>query len=332
MSPVRTKRSSGWTGGVGNRDGIGSIGGSTADRHVLLGGFSSMIRIGIVGCGRILAAHLRGYRLLRQAGDRDFHVAALCSRRERDVWSFVRRGEGPPQLPPCSNIPGDPLTIGDEYLSDFQDTSDVEIYSDYRTMIERGKVDAVMDLTSHGMHHRVAAHAFAHRKHLLSQKPLAATVRLAQRMCEQAAEADCLFGTFECFRFLPESRALDWLFRTARGGSLQMILLDISARGGRRSDRREHPVAPSPGGGGRNHARSRCAFFLTKCVWSRVVRPPSREMFLSSNVDGSRGIRRESSSIRSTVIRTIPVSQRRHLRRAPSRIYQPVGQDTAGQR
>ena len=75
------------------------------------------------------------------------------------------------------------------------------------------------------MHHLVAEHAFRHRKHLLSQKPLAATVRLARRMCEQAAEADSVFGTFECFRYLPETRALDWLFRTGRGGTLQMILL-----------------------------------------------------------------------------------------------------------
>ncbi|MEK6237582.1 MAG: Gfo/Idh/MocA family oxidoreductase [Planctomycetales bacterium] len=186
-----------------------------------------MIRIGIVGCGRILAAHLRGYQLLREAGVDDFRVTALCARKEDDGWMYVRRGEGPPQRPAVSDVPGDPLAIGDQYLSDFQDDVDVKVYTDYREMIAEGPIDAVNDFTTHALHHQVAREAFANGKHLLTQKPLAVSMAAAREMCAAAEARDLVFGVFENFRNAPQTRHLHWLFESGQGalGRLQMILL-----------------------------------------------------------------------------------------------------------
>lgn len=184
-----------------------------------------MIRIGIVGCGRILAAHLRGYRLLRAAGIDTFRITALCARKRDDALMYVRRGEGPPQRSACSNIAGDPLAIGDEYLSDFQDDVEVEVYTDYREMIERGAIDAVNDFTTHALHHQVADSALTHDKHLLTQKPLAITVAAGRAMCQLAEQRERVFAVFENFRFAPSTRHLHWAFGQGPLGKLQMILL-----------------------------------------------------------------------------------------------------------
>lgn len=191
-----------------------------------------MIRIGVVGCGRILAAHLRGYRLLREAGFEDFRITALCARNEADAWSYIARGKGPPQRRPVSTLAGDPLAIGDEYLSDFQSTEGVRVFTDFRDMIANGGIDAVNDYTAHGLHHVVAAEAFAKNKHVLSQKPLAVTVEGARRMCEQATAAGVTFGVFENARHRPWLRRTRWAFerdpqqvRPRGAGFPQMALL-----------------------------------------------------------------------------------------------------------
>jgi predicted dehydrogenase len=182
-----------------------------------------MIRIGIVGCGRILAAHLRGYRLLRQAGFDGFRITALCARREDDARMYIRRGSGPKQRPAVSQIPGDPLAVGDEYLSDFQDDVDAEVFTDYRELIARGPIDAVNDFTTHALHHQIAERAFAHGKHLLTQKPLAVTIAAGRQMCRQAEAAGCVLAVFENFRFAPRTRYLHATFGRGPLGSVQMV-------------------------------------------------------------------------------------------------------------
>src|SRR3981081_2385368 len=84
------------------------------------------IRIGMVGAGRILPAHLRGYQLLRQAGIDSFRITAITSRTRRDAESFVERDAGPAPRAPVSDQPSDPLSVHDVFVSDFQ--PDVEMH------------------------------------------------------------------------------------------------------------------------------------------------------------------------------------------------------------
>ncbi|MGB0580903.1 MAG: Gfo/Idh/MocA family protein [Limisphaerales bacterium] len=184
-----------------------------------------MIRIGIVGCGRILAAHLRGYRLLREAGVEDFQITALCSRKAEDAWGYVQRDGEHPQRKAVSDIPGDPLGIGEEYLSDFQDVGDVKVYTDFLEMISEGPVDAINDFTTHGLHHVVGMEAIKAGKHLLSQKPLAVTIRAARRMVDAADEAGVAFGVFENARQRLLARHWRWAFNGGPLGKAQMALL-----------------------------------------------------------------------------------------------------------
>ncbi|MDB5075220.1 MAG: oxidoreductase domain protein [Chloroflexi bacterium] len=185
-----------------------------------------MLRIGIVGCGRILNAHLQGYKLLRARGIDSFRITALCARRREDALMFLQRGEGPPPRPPVIDpASGDPLAAPHTYLSDFQDDVQPQVFTDYRDLIASGQVDAINDLTTLSLHHQVGTVSLEAGLHLLTEKPLALTVRAGQRMVDLAAARGLTLGVVENVRQASAVRAAAWAVRNGMIGQVQLALM-----------------------------------------------------------------------------------------------------------
>ncbi|NBU63183.1 MAG: gfo/Idh/MocA family oxidoreductase [Chloroflexia bacterium] len=184
-----------------------------------------MIRIGIVGCGRILNAHLQGYLRLRELGMDDFRITALCARNPNDALMFRRRGEGPPPRPPVVDpASGDALAAPHTYVSDIHD-GDVAVFTDYHVMIASGLVDAVNDFTTLAVHHDVAHATLQAGKHLLTQKPLAISVRAGRKMVDLAAQRQLTLGVFENVRQMELVRAQHWAVARGLIGTPQFAVL-----------------------------------------------------------------------------------------------------------
>jgi 1,5-anhydro-D-fructose reductase (1,5-anhydro-D-mannitol-forming) len=185
-----------------------------------------MIRIGIVGCGRILNAHLQGYMRLRELGVDNFRITALCARKEEDALMFRRRGEGPAPRPPVLDpSTGDPLAAPHTYISDIHADTIPDVYTDYRDLIASGKVDAINDTTTLALHHQVGLAAIDAGLHLLSQKPLAISVRAAKKMVEAARAKGLTFGVFENVRQSRGVRAMAWAVRSGLIGEPQVSVM-----------------------------------------------------------------------------------------------------------
>lgn len=234
-----------------------------------------MIKIAIVGCGRILNAHLQGYKALREKGVDTFRITALVARQEDDALMFRRRGEGPPPRPPV--LPpesGDPLAAPHTYLSDFQDDVEVQVFTDYREMLDKAEVDAVNDFTTLSLHHQVGELALAKGKHLLTQKPLAISVAAGRRLVDLAQEQGLTLGTFENVRQGRFTRAAGWAVRQGLIGRPQMAL--VGSLGGLWSP--DKVVADTPwrhdklqGGGGGSIDIGVHQFHLLRYIFGEVA-------------------------------------------------------------
>ena len=180
------------------------------------------IKVGLVGCGRIMPAHLNGYKMLIEKGI-DVRITALVARKKEDALRFRKRGEGPPPRV-AVGPPGDPLVAPHVWIYDFQKDVDVEVYTDYREMLRKGDVDAVDIYTPPYLHHTMVLDSIAAGKHVFVEKPLAVSVKAARVMVEAAEKEGKVLGVAEVLRYGPDTRMIKWTIDQGYIGEVQMIV------------------------------------------------------------------------------------------------------------
>jgi len=185
---------------------------------------SPFTRLGIVGAARILPAHMRGMKLIRDAGLADVRITAISARRREDAATFRLRGEGPAPRPPVSTNDRDPLGAPHLYASDLHPETLPELFEDWREMLAADLVDAVLILAPVGLHHQIALDCLAAGKHVLIEKPFAISVRAAQQIVDEAAKRRLIAGVAESLRYTESARASRWVLDQGTIGDPQLWL------------------------------------------------------------------------------------------------------------
>lgn len=86
-----------------------------------------------------------------------------------------------------------------------------QVFTDYRTMIEKGNLDAVLVIAPDNMHYEMTMHALEYKLHVMCEKPLASTATQAKEMYEKAESIGVKHMTFFTWRWQPHHRYLKQL-------------------------------------------------------------------------------------------------------------------------
>jgi predicted dehydrogenase len=144
--------------------------------------FVPLLRIGIIGAGgAALGIHVPGFRLCP-----DVEIAAVC----------------------------------DTNLSAAEKIGAPWVTTDYRDLLARDDIHAVVNATPNYRHHEIALAAIAHGKHILCEKPLSLNASLALEMARAADAAGVVHMTAFTYRYTP---ALQYMMHLAASGELGVI-------------------------------------------------------------------------------------------------------------
>jgi predicted dehydrogenase len=169
-------------------------------------------RIGLIGTGHFGAVHARAIHT-----QPDATLAAVCATDAATAKAFADIHSGEP-------------------------------YSDWRRMLERADIDAVVIATPHHLHEEMAIAAAQAGKHIFLEKPMAPTVAACRRISEAADAADIVLmvgHVAHFFRPIMAARAI------IDGGTLGRPITGFSTyvKLWMEANRRDWHLKPETGGG-----------------------------------------------------------------------------------
>ena len=122
------------------------------------------LRFAIIGCGRI------SYK----------HIEALCANIEESVLVAT-----------CDVVKEKAEDKKQEYLKKLGDSNiNLSVYTDYKEMIEKEKIDVVTIATESGYHAEIAINAMNAGINVIVEKPMALSINDADQMIETAKKND----------------------------------------------------------------------------------------------------------------------------------------------
>jgi len=145
----------------------------------------SALRIAIIGAGGAARGiHIPGFRLCPNV-----EIAAVC-----DTDSAAAQAAGVPV-----------------------------ITSDYREILNRDDIHAVVNATPNYMHHEIALQAVAKGKHILCEKPLSLDAKRAQEMFDAANKAGVVHMTAFTYRYTPALQYMQHLVSSGELGTIREV-------------------------------------------------------------------------------------------------------------
>ena len=161
---------------------------------------SDRIKMGLIGCGGMSGAHMRGYQELWLKGIKTFDIVAAC-----DI-DLSRAEERATQA------------------HEFQEGTKPSVYADVEDMLgKHADLECVDICALHSAHHTLAVTALDAGLHVIIEKPLGITMRACKLSLDAAERNGRILSVAENYRLARDQRARRWAVRQGRIGDPRMF-------------------------------------------------------------------------------------------------------------
>ncbi|MHC4534897.1 MAG: Gfo/Idh/MocA family protein [Planctomycetota bacterium] len=168
------------------------------------------ITVGLIGKGLMGSGHLR-----RLVGDRDVQVLAVC-----DV-DRLRREDGKRRV--------DQSYAANRTSGTYHGCA---AYNDYRELLARSDIDAIVIVTPDHWHTLLAIDAVKAGKDVYCEKPISITVREGRRLVEEVKRYSRVFQTGTQYRSIPTIRQVCNFVRAGGLGKVKQVFTQWTKLGG----------------------------------------------------------------------------------------------------